>query len=296
MWGFRVGDRRVVTADGVRIAVHELGGRGTPVLFAHGAGLHGLVWRPVAENMGADVRLVSFDGRAHGDSGPAPGPELDWRGFGLDALGVIDGLGLVAPFGVGHSSGATALLLAEQERPGTFGGLYCFEPVLVPADPPLGRDPDSWLAAATRRGRATFASRHEAHEHFRSRKSYAAVAPAALRAFVDHGLADLPGGAVRLKCSPEQEAMIYEMGAAHDAYPRLGEVRCPVVLARGELTDAVAPGAFPDAATRLPRARIEVLAGLGHLGPLEAPAAVAASVRLFVTGEHLDEPASGGRA
>lgn len=279
-----VGDRRVVTTlDGVRIAVHDLGGRGQPVVFAHGAGLHGLVWRPVADSMGDDVRRISFDGRAHGDSDPAPEVEIDWRGFGLDVLGVVDGLGLEGPFGVGHSSGATALLLAEQARPGAFRGLYCFEPVLVPADPALGRDPDSWLAEATRSRRADFASRAEALAHYRSRPQYAAVDPGALAALVDHGFADVAGGAVRLKCPPEQEAMIYVMATAHDAYPRLADVRCPVMLAKGELTDVVGPGLFEDVAARLPDARSEVLTGVGHLGPLEAPAAVARSVRSFMT-------------
>lgn len=288
----RTGGPGTVTAsDGVEVAVHDLGGQGVPVVFAHGTGLHGLVWTPLSDELADDVHRVSFDGRGHGDSGPAPDREVDWRGFGRDVLAVVDGLHLEGPLGVGHSSGATALLLAEQARPGTFRALYCFEPVLVPADPPLGRDTGSWLAAATRRRRDRFSSRDEAFRHYRSRQPFAAVAPAALRAYVDHGLAEVPGGAVRLKCRPEHEAMVYEMGAAHDAYPRLCEVRCPVVLVRGELTDATGPGLLDDVAARLPDARLEVVTGVGHLGPLEAPGVVAESVRSFV-----DHGARSGRA
>ncbi|MBA2436887.1 MAG: alpha/beta hydrolase, partial [Acidimicrobiia bacterium] len=39
---------RVTTTDGVDIAVHDLGGRGRPLVLAHATGLHGLVWQPLA--------------------------------------------------------------------------------------------------------------------------------------------------------------------------------------------------------------------------------------------------------
>ncbi|MDQ6909370.1 MAG: alpha/beta fold hydrolase [Actinomycetota bacterium] len=140
----------VMTSDGVEVAVHELGGSGAPVVLAHATGLHGMVWRPVATQVGPELRCVSFDQRGHGDSGAPPALDFDWRGFGLDALAVVGGLGLRRPFGVGHSSGAAGLLLAEEAAPGTFAALYCYEPVVVPADPPLGRDEANWLAAGAR--------------------------------------------------------------------------------------------------------------------------------------------------
>ena len=62
-----------------------------------------------------------------------------------------------------------SLLMAEQARPGTFAALYCFEPVIVPADPPLGRDDDSFLGAQARRRRTTFGSRDEACRHYADR-------------------------------------------------------------------------------------------------------------------------------
>ena len=68
----------------------------------------------------------------------------------------MDRLGIEHPYGFGHSSGGTAVLMAEQARPGTFAALYCYEPVLVAADPPLGPDRGSWLAEQARRRRATF--------------------------------------------------------------------------------------------------------------------------------------------
>src|SRR5437868_6259323 len=106
------------SSDGFDVAAWDLGGDGPPVLMAHATGFHGLVWRPMAAAL-PDFRCYSFDERGHGDSFRPPGHDYDWIGFADDALTVVDGLGLGHPFGIGHSAGAAALLMAEAFRPGT---------------------------------------------------------------------------------------------------------------------------------------------------------------------------------
>ena len=285
---------RVRTTDGVEVAVHDLGGSGPPVLFAHATGLHGLVWEPVAVELADGLWSVSFDHRGHGDSGLPPGLDFDWRGLARDVLAVAAALpavagpaaaGLTRPLlGVGHSSGASALLLAEQARPGTFRAVYCYEPIVVAADPPLGRDTGNWLAAGARRRREVFGSRAEAHDHYASKPPFARWAPGSLRAYVDHGFEDDPGGTVRLKCRGENEALVYEMASAHDGFARMSEVACPVLLASGSDSDALGPAVVRSLEERLPDSRTEVLPGLGHFGPLEDPPAVAASIKRFFAG------------
>ncbi len=271
------------------LATHDLGGRGPTLVMAHATGFHGLVLGPLARALAPHLACIAFDARGHGATVLPPGAVLDWYGLAADAAAVADAAAAMAghgsdghpgarPLGFGHSSGATALLLAEQARPGTFAGLYCYEPVLVAADPPLGRDPESWLAEAARRRRRHFASRLDALAHLRSRPALGGLHPDALRAYVDHGLAEEPDGTVALRCGPEVEAALYETATAHDAWPRLGEVTCPVTVGWGSASDAGDPGAAEDHARRLGRGRAVVLDGLGHLGPLEAPEAVAASV------------------
>lgn len=278
----------VTTSDGVSVAVHDLGGDGPPVVLAHAAGLHGRVWEPLARRLAPELRCISFDERGHGRSALPPANDFGWHGFALDVLAVVDGMGLERPYGVGHSSGGAALLLAEEARPGTFTALYCFEPALVPVDPPLGPDRGSWLAALTRRRTEVFASRDQAYANFASKPPFAGLHPDALRAYVDHGFEDLPDGGVRLLCRPESEALVYEMASAHDGFPRLGDVRCPVTLACGADTDAFGPPALAAQAARLPRVRTEALPGLGHLGPLEDPDAVALSIlRSFASHDDL---------
>lgn len=272
----------LTTSDGVRLAVYDLGnGKRRPVVFAHGMGLHGLVWIPLIRDLGSAFHCYAFDARGHGDSGPPPAGDFDWRGLGRDVVSVVSGLGLRRPCAVGHSSGATALLLAEQAQPGTFDKIYCFEPVMVPADPPLGVDSESWLAAQARRRPEVFASRDDAYEYYASRPSFAAVAPSALRAYIDHGLEEVADGTVRLKCRRESEALFYEMATVHDCFVRLREVSCPVMLSCGKRTEVMTGDIVRTLAARLPKVHSEVVPGVGHLGPMESPGAVAASIRRF---------------
>lgn len=264
--------------------VHELGGTGAPVLLAHATGLHGLVWRPRASRLaGAGLRCVAYDARGHGDAVAPPGWDFDWRGLAEDALAVVDQLGLDHPHGLGHSSGATALLLAEEARPGTFRSLYCFEPVIVPHDPPLGPDPGSWLAIAALRRRSVFPSRDAALAHYRTKAPWSTAAPEALAAYVEHGFADRPDGTVALKCLPQHEARLNEMATAHDCFGRVATVRCPVRLAVGADSQEQSPAWFQrQVVPHLCRGDLDVVPGVSHLGPLQDPAAVADSFLQFV--------------
>jgi pimeloyl-ACP methyl ester carboxylesterase len=275
--------RYATSADGVRVAFDDLGGSGPPLLFAHATGFHGQVWRPVAEELAGEFHCWTFDERGHGDTPPPANGVFDWNGFALDALAVVDEVGLERPYGVGHSAGGAGLLLAELSRPGTFGSLYAYEPIVPPTGEdgkpmlPSGSNP---LAAGARRRREVFESRDAAYANYASKPPLSVFAPAALRAYVDHGFEDLPDGdGVRLKCRGESEARTYEMSIHHGAYSRLGSVTCPTTVACGSDTDTFGPSVMAMLAERLPLGRVDVLPGLGHFGPMQDPAAIAESIR-----------------
>jgi len=270
--------RTVAVPGGPAIAVHDLGGRGPDVFLAHAAGFHGRVWEPVAHRLADRFHCIAYDVRGHGDSVVEGDPDegWDWATLARDALAVVDGLGLDRPLGLAHSSGATGLLLAETARPGTFAGLYCFEPIGATSDGPTPPPaPDHPMATQARRRRSTFASRQEAEETYGAKPPLSDLSAEGLHAYVEHGFADTEDGSVRLKCRPEHEAHLYEYGFAHDVFRRLTEVACPVVLARGDASRAVPTGVLERWAQRLADGRVEVLAGVGHLAPLEDPGLVA---------------------
>jgi pimeloyl-ACP methyl ester carboxylesterase len=57
----------------------------------------------------------------------------------------------------------------------------------------------------------------------------------------------------------------------HDALDRLGQVRCPVLVVAGE-DDTLTPARYArKMVERLPSARLEILPGVGHAPPIEAP-------------------------
>lgn len=267
---------RVRSTDQVDLRVHPLGGDGPPLLFAHATGFHGRVWEPIAAHL-PQFTTWSIDLRAHGDSTAPVDRPLEWEGFADDVLAVVDALGLDRPYGVGHSKGGAALLLAEQRRPGTFRALYLYEPVVMPPEIATGRNPDNPLSNGARRRRDTFASVEEAIANYGAKPPFASLHPEALRAYVEHGFAPTEDGLITLKCRPADEAEVYAHGSAHQAFLALGEVHCPVTIALG--IEETVPAVFGRAiAENLPDAVVESIPTLAHFGPLEDPALVARSI------------------
>lgn len=264
--------RFVITPAG-GVAVGHWEGSGTPVLAVHATGFCKELWGPVAGLL-APNPVVAPDQRGHGDSSTPP-PPYDWWDLGRDLLEVVADGGPSHPVGLGHSSGAAALVMAELLRPGTFASLVLVEPIIF-AVPAVRMEDNPMTAAALRRKRA-FASPGAVVEAFRSRGAFAGWTEDALGLYARHGFRPGPDG-WGLKCRPETEAEFYRGATAHGAWARLHEIACPVVLVAGERS-ASHPREFLEAMRdRFRNARLEVVPGAGHFLPMERPEAVAALV------------------
>jgi pimeloyl-ACP methyl ester carboxylesterase len=276
--------RQVVTVastDDVVIAVHDFGGSGPPMLLSHATGFHGWVLEPLARHLADRFHCWAFDHRGHGASSRPAGGDVTWDAYGTDTSAVIHGLGLGGGLGVGHSMGATALVMAELAEPGAFAGLVLYEPVLIPTSWHENGPPPPELAESARRRRQVFASREEAYENFATKPPLDVFDPDALRAYVEHGFIDTADGRVRLACDPEHEARTYEAGRLHATFERLGHITCPVLVMAGS-PDGNPPAAIAlEVAEAIPRARLAVLDHLGHFGPMQDPAGVAEAMRDF---------------
>lgn len=267
--------------------VHSWGGSGSPVLLAHPTGFHGMVWAPVAERLvNAGNSVWSFDFRGHGDSDPSPDATYAWAEYATDARAVTEHLELVGDphlVAVGHSKGGAALLLGEADAPGTYSRIWAYEPIIFPTDVTQAPNHDNPLSAGARRRRAVWPSREEALASYSFRPPLDVFSNDALRAYVEYGFRDLPDGNVTLKCDPEHEATMYAMGAANGIYPRLGEIHCPVLVACGELTDAIVPSLAHKIADRIAQSSIEIWDERGHFGPLQDPDRAVESIVRFAT-------------
>jgi pimeloyl-ACP methyl ester carboxylesterase len=275
---------RFTAPSGLTLAVYDWGGVGPPALLAHPTGFHGRAWAPTATRLvSAGRRVWSFDFRGHGDSDRAPAG-YDWRGFADDALAVASHVGVAGDpslLAVGHSKGATSLLVGEADAPGTYARIWGYEPIVFPSDEPLAPVSDNPLSVGARKRRAVWASPEDAFAAYASKPPLGELSAEALHAYVDGGLRPRPDGTWELKCRPEDEAEVYAMGAALGLFPRLGEVAVPVLVACGAHTDAINPSLAAKIVERLPRGRLEVFEELGHFGPMEDADACVTSMLRF---------------
>ena len=266
----------VRSADRVRLNLRVMGGSGPDLLVCHATGFHGLAYRPLAQCLRDHFRVWAVDFRGHGFSGPAPGDDYAWSGMGADVAACVEAIGAPRLYGFGHSMGGAALLLAERDRPGTFEGVFLYEPIVLPRgffEAPSANP----LAAGARNRREVFNSRAEALARYAGRSPLGVMRADALAAYVEGGFVDLPDGRVRLACAAETEARTFEASGGLPTEEASG-IHVPATVAAGTTGGMPNPGAFaPAIAEALPEGRFLSFEDLGHFGPLEAPGVVAAA-------------------
>jgi pimeloyl-ACP methyl ester carboxylesterase len=144
-----------VTRDGVLLSGDD-SGDGPPVVL-----LHGLTATRRYVVMGSSAlsrsghRVIAYDARGHGRSGPAP----DRSGYGYAALGedleaVLDAAGIERAVLAGASMGAHTLLWLALRRPERVSGLVVITPAFDPATADDPRRLAHWdaLSAGLREG------------------------------------------------------------------------------------------------------------------------------------------------
>lgn len=285
----------VRTATG-HVAVHRRAAPGRPVaLMTHGTGFCATTWNGVAELLAGQFELCAIDRRGHGAS-TAPDDAYDFTDFADDAARVIDALGVRDACAVGHSAGATDLLLAAAARPDAFRRLFVIEPTAMdPFDDVVNDDLVPLHAQALAdfaRRRATFASRAEVLERYTGRGAFAGWRDDLLEAFVRDGFTDEIDGSVSLRCTPAREvAMLRHIFAAMEGRYRRGErdhpfaalprVHHPTLVVTTEHSQPVY-GQMSSAIRRLiPHTSHVHLEGVGHTVAQVDPDRVATEVLRF---------------
>ncbi len=274
---------RIPSADGVEIAVHDLGGTGTPLLISHATGFHGRCYIPLANELAASFHSTAFDYRGHGDT-PRPAGEIDWEQYGDDAVAIATWLveQTSSPIDAfGHSMGGACLLMAAHRAPTLFRRLVLFEPIVFPPGgigpaPSDGADGfESPMVVGARRRRATFASYDAAIANYASKPPLNAFTPAALDAYVRYGFAQGEEGEVHLKCLPDTEAGTFATGGLHHTWEHLPTIETEVLVVAGVLQPMQPAMIAQPVAERLPNGRYLQRDDLDHFGPMTHPAEIA---------------------
>jgi 2-succinyl-6-hydroxy-2,4-cyclohexadiene-1-carboxylate synthase len=245
--------------------LHRLveGGRGGPVVLAHGFTQTLASWDPVAARLGARRRVVRVDLPGHGGSAGVR------AGF-AEAAALLGEAGGAAAY-VGYSLGGRLCLRLALDRPDLVRAL-----VLLGASPGIA-------------GRAERADRRAADERLA-----AALERDGLERFLEGWLAQplfatLPperaGRAARLANTPAGLASCLRLlgsGAQAPLWHRLGSLRPPTLLLAGALDHKFAGLAERMAAAIGPGARLALVPGAGHAAHLERPEEVADLIERFL--------------
>jgi len=275
-------DTRIASSDGVSLTLHDYNPESTAptVLLSHATGFHGRVFDPVARELIATHHCITFDFRGHGDSTLPPNWHLQWSAYGDDALVVAQYAARSDPvIGVGHSMGATALIMAALREPDLFHALVLFEPIIfTPTTRETTRRPNQ-LADGARKRRATFASFDDALTNYSSKPPLNVFHPDALYSYVTFGFRQLSDGSVTLKCSPEHEAQTYETGVIHETWDDLTKLAVPTWVISGMELNVGPSTVAPLIAAAIPGSHFVRYDHLAHFGPMQDPESFAAIIR-----------------
>ena len=274
---------RIPSTDGVQIAVHNLGGTGTPLLISHATGFHGRCYIPLADALAASCHSTAFDYRGHGDT-PRPAGAIVWDRYGDDAVAMATWLvdQTSAPIDAfGHSMGGACLLMAAHRAPELFRRLVVFEPIVFPPGGLTGApgvaadDFESPMVIGARRRRTTFPSYEAAIANFAGKPPLNAFTPEALDAYVRYGFAESANGEVHLKCLPDTEAGTFATGGSHGTWEHLPTIETEVLVIAGVLQAMQASMVAQPVTERLPNGRFVQRDDLDHFGPMTHPAEIA---------------------
>jgi pimeloyl-ACP methyl ester carboxylesterase len=241
-------------------------GEGEPVVFLHGYPLSGRLWDETVSELGDGFRCIVPDLRGHGASEASE--RADMARYADDVAELLDALGETRP----------VVLVGL-----SMGGYVAFEFIrrhgdrvraLVLVDTRAG--PDTLAAAEARRETAerVLQEGSGAVADEMAERLFASGAPRTLRSRWREIMAATPAGGVA--------AALRAMADRPDSLPTLEALRIPVLVVVGE-EDAITPPAEAERmASAAAGAGLEVVAGAGHMTPVERPAEFGAILRHFL--------------
>jgi 2-succinyl-6-hydroxy-2,4-cyclohexadiene-1-carboxylate synthase len=250
-------------ADGVTYHVRQMG-EGAPLLLLHGFTGRGENWQVVAGQLSRAFHLIMVDLLGHGETdAPAKPERYAMAHCADDLIAILDRLGIAQAALAGYSMGGRLALYTALHHQGRFDAL-----VLESASPGLETAEDRAVRVASdmalaarieRDGIAAFVTEWEALALFATQRALPDIIREDQRR-------------IRLRNRPAGLANSLRgmgTGAQPSLWPRLGELRLPVLLIAGQADPKFAALAAR-MAEHLPNAHLRLL-DAGHTVHLEQP-------------------------
>ncbi|KAI8056188.1 Alpha/Beta hydrolase protein [Syncephalis plumigaleata] len=188
---------------------------------------------------------ISMDLRNHGDSAVANRlPFESGQATTGNMLKTLDMNNKKEPIiGIGHSAGATALLLTEAAYPGTFSAIIAIDPIVSTVDLEdtsmsssiryMSNATDD-MAAAVKRRRDNWPSREVAYNHLYGRGMFTNWDKDAFKSYIQYGLQQVDSsGHVALKMPTTMESVGGILSGKHLLYSNfknLSKINIPVLF------------------------------------------------------------------
>lgn len=233
------------------------------VIFAHGGGQTRHAWAKAGERVAADGwRAVMVDLRGHGESDWAPSGDYRLQKFAADLIAVAGTLG-GRPHLVGASLGGLAGMMAEAYlREGTFASLTLVD--ITPHMEPAGvAKVMGFMSDKLEEG---FATVEEAADVIASYMPHR-PRPADLSGLAKN-LRQSADGRYRWHWDPRFVTSVMQTRDRHsmeDMQARLGELRLPIHLIRGRMSELVTEENAKLFLNSTPNASYTDIAGAGHM-------------------------------
>lgn len=274
----------VTTADGVPLAVREVGPESAPltVVFAHGfclrMGAFYFQRARLTEQWGDQVRMVFYDQRGHGQSGNASPDTFTVPQLGQDLEAV---LAVMAPRGpvvlVGHSMGGMTVLSHARQFPQRYKTRIVGAALISTAAEGVARSPLGEILRNPALEAARFAVRYAPKFVHRGRGAARKLIGPVLRA-ASYGDEKISPSVVAFS-----ERMMHDTPIAtlvgflhalevHDETDGLKVLaKIPTLIVCGE-RDLLTPMEYSEEmAIALPKSELVIIGGAGHLVQLEQP-------------------------
>ncbi|MEN9505703.1 MAG: hypothetical protein RI958_1629 [Actinomycetota bacterium] len=246
-------------------------GAGPLIVLLHGLGGSRISWEPQLAELSDAFRVAAWDMPGYGCSAPLPVPSVRFSDLADAAADWIRTL--IGPAGrahvVGISMGGMIAQYLAASHPDVVATL-----TLLSSSPAFGLDgtrPDDWRAA-----RLAPLDAGQQPADFSERVLSAIAGPS----ITPEALAGQRAAMGRISADALRRSI--DCLVTHDSRSVLGSIRTPTLCLVGACDDET-PVAYSEAlAQHIPGARVEVIAGAGHLLNVEAAAAVDQAIRAHV--------------
>lgn len=277
----------VVTDDGVELAVRDVGPRDAPltVVFAHGfclrMGSFHFQRARLAAEWGAQVRMVFYDQRGHGDSAAAPPQTYTVPRLGRDLEAV---LAAAVPTGpvvlVGHSMGGMTVLAHARQFPHRYGNRIVGAALISSAAKGVSRSPLGEVLRNPALEAVQFSVRYAPNLVHRGRGAARRVIAPILRA-ASYGTDEISSSVVAFSEAmmhatpvPTMVGFLHALEVHDESAALTTLAKIPTLVACGD-HDLLTPAGYSRAmAATLWDCELVIVPGAGHLVQLEEPDAI----------------------